>query len=149
MARRQMPRENRSYSELQAAPGELRVQAQRGSDFGCLFPQHGEDALEGLVFSGVHRRGPQGKPHVAARRPSRRLRTGPGRPGSCRAGFAAVVGVAGCLPVGAVRLTAQFVDRPFDHLPQFRGNGHPHLGHVDVERRVKVGVKVQRGPRRV
>ena len=58
------------------------MQAQRRSDFGCVIPQCGEDALEGLVLPGLHRRGPQGKARVAAHRPSRRLRTRPGRPGS-------------------------------------------------------------------
>lgn len=82
---------------------------------------------------GLHCCGPQGGPRAAAHYSSRRLRVGPEWPWSCCVG----ADVVGCLPVAAVCLTAKFVDRPIDHLPQFRENGHPHSGHVDVERRAR------------
>ena len=48
------------------------------------------------------------------------------------------------LPVGIVGVAAQFIDRPFKHLAQLRRDRHSHLGHIDVEHRVEVGIEIQR-----
>lgn len=53
---------------------------------------------------------------------------------------------AGRFAAGVVGPAAQLVDRPFEHPPQLRGDRHPHLGDVDVEHCIEVGVEVQGCP---
>ena len=63
------------------------------------------------------------------------------------AGRVGRAGAARRLPVDIIRLAAQLVDRPFNHLADLRRDRHPDLGDIDVEHGIEIGVEVEGGPR--
>ena len=96
------------------------MEAEGPSDIGGLRCQGTHDALKSLILTGLHCRCPQGQPCLVTNRPPE-VWSSPRRPG-IGLGIAATLGSStGVLAVGAVSVTAQLVDRPFDHLAQLGG----------------------------